>query len=109
MDYENFLTHIYFGRLDPEPFDRFRDFEANETTQRIIHKFLEANSEYPSSLLEEQGIVPADLMQKLGRNDFFGLTLGNALLDGRDISPCQLPFGPNLLTFSLGLRHAFFT
>lgn len=75
MDYENFLTNIYFGRLDPEPFDRFRDFEANETTRDIIRKFLEANSEYPASLLEEQGMVPADLMEKLGRNDFFGLTI----------------------------------
>jgi len=75
MDYENFLTNIYFGRLDPEPFDRFSDFEANETTRGIIRKFLEANSEYPASLLEEQGMVPADLMEKLGRNDFFGLTI----------------------------------
>lgn len=75
MDYGNFLTNIYFGRLDPEPFDRFRDFEANETTRDIIGKFLEANSEYPASLLEEQGMVPADLMEKLGRNDFFGLTI----------------------------------
>ena len=75
MDYENFLTNIYFGRLDPEPFERFRDFEANETTRGIIHKFLEANSEFPASLLEEQGMVPADLMEKLGRNDFFGLTI----------------------------------
>ena len=75
MDYENFLTNTYFGRLDPEPFDRFKDFEANETTQGIIRKFLETNSEYPASLLEEQGMVPADLMEKLGRNDFFGLTI----------------------------------
>ncbi len=75
MDYENFLTNIYFGRLDPEPFERFRDFEANETTRGIIRKFLEANSEFPASLLEEQGMVPADLMEKLGRNDFFGLTI----------------------------------
>ena len=75
MDYENFLINIYFGRLDPEPFDRFRDFETNETTRGIIRKFLEANSEYPASLLEEQEAVPADLMEKLGRNDFFGLTI----------------------------------
>lgn len=75
MDYENFLINIYFGRLDPEPFDRFRDFETNETTRCIIRKFLETNSEYPASLLEEQGAVPADLMEKLGRNDFFGLTI----------------------------------
>ena len=75
MDYENFLINTYFGRLDPEPFNRFKDFESTETTQSIIRKFLEANSEYPPSLLEEQGMVPVDLMKKLGRNDFFGLTI----------------------------------
>jgi acyl-CoA dehydrogenase family protein 9 len=75
MDYENFLINTYFGRLDPEPINRFKDFESTETTQGIIRKFLEANSEYPPSLLEEQGMVPVDLMEKLGRNDFFGLTI----------------------------------
>ena len=75
MDYENFLINTYFGKLDTEPFDRFRDFEANETTRNIIDKFLEASSEYPPSLLEERGTVPAELMKILGRNDFFGLTI----------------------------------
>ncbi len=75
MDYENFLINTYFGRLDPEPFNRFKDFESTETTRGIIDKFLEANSEYPPSLLEEQETVPADLMAKLGRNGFFGLTI----------------------------------
>jgi acyl-CoA dehydrogenase family protein 9 len=75
MDYGNFLINTYFGRLDPQAFNRFKDFESNETTQGIIRQFLEANSEYPPSLLEEKGMVPADLMEKLGRNDFFGLTI----------------------------------
>ena len=75
MDYENFLINTYFGRLDPEPFEGFRDFEANDISRSIIHKFLEANQEYPAALLEEQGMVPAELMARLGRNDFFGLTI----------------------------------
>ena len=75
MEYENFLINTYFGRLDLEPFNHFKDFESTETTRGIIRKFLEANSKYPPSLLEEQGMVPADLMEKLGRNDFFGLTI----------------------------------
>ncbi|MGD9177693.1 MAG: acyl-CoA dehydrogenase family protein, partial [Desulfobacterales bacterium] len=75
MDYENFLTNTYFGRLDPEAFDGFKDFEATETTRDIIQKFLDVNSQYPASQLEEQGMVPADLMEKLGRNNFFGLTI----------------------------------
>ena len=75
MDYENFLINTYFGQLNTEPFDGFKDFEATETTRHIIDKFLEASSEYPPSLLEEQETVPAELMEKLGRNDFFGLTI----------------------------------
>ncbi|MGD8343901.1 MAG: acyl-CoA dehydrogenase family protein [Desulfobacterales bacterium] len=75
MDYGNFLINTYFGRLDPEPLNCFQDFESTETTQDIIRKFLETNSEYPPSLLEEQGMVPAELMQKLGRHHFFGLTI----------------------------------
>ncbi|MDX1707624.1 MAG: acyl-CoA dehydrogenase family protein, partial [Desulfobacterales bacterium] len=75
MDYESFLINTYFGQLDTEPFDGFKDFEANETTRSIVRKFLEASSEFPPSLLEEQETVPADLMERLGRNDFFGLTI----------------------------------
>ena len=75
MTYENFLINAYFGSLDTDRFNSFREFEANETTQGIIQKYLEVNSEYPASYLEEKGTVPADLMKKLGRNDFFGLTI----------------------------------
>ncbi|MGD8990503.1 MAG: acyl-CoA dehydrogenase family protein [Desulfobacterales bacterium] len=75
MQNGNFLINTYLGRLDPEPFNHFKDFESTERTQGIIRKFLEANSEYPPSLLEKQGVVPAELLKKLGRNDFFGLTI----------------------------------
>ena len=75
MIYENFLINAYFGSLDADRFNSFREFEANETTRGIIQKYLEVTSEYPASFLEEKGTVPADLMEKLGRNDFFGLTI----------------------------------
>jgi len=75
MTYENFLINAYFDSLDTDRFNSFREFEANETTRDIIEKYLEVNSEYPASILEEKGTVPADLMEKLGRHDFFGLTI----------------------------------
>ena len=75
MTYENFLINLYFDALDTDRFKNFREFEADETTQTIIQKYLEVNSAYPASSLEEKGTVPADLMEKLGRNDFFGLTI----------------------------------
>jgi acyl-CoA dehydrogenase family protein 9 len=75
MNYENFLINTYLGSLDAGRLTRFREFEADETTRGIIQKYLELNSEYPPSDLEEKGTVPADLMEKLRRSDFFGLTV----------------------------------
>jgi len=75
MNYENFLVNAYFGSLDAERLTRFREFEADETTRAFIQKYLELNSEYAPSYLEEKGTVPADLMQKLRRSGFFGLTV----------------------------------
>ncbi len=75
MTYENFLINAYFDSLDTDRFNSFREFETNETIRGIIQKYLEVNSEYPAAFLEEQGMVPADLMEKLGQNDFFGLTI----------------------------------
>ena len=75
MIYENFLINTYFDSFDSDRFNSFREFEANETIETIIQKYLEVNSEYPASYLEEKGAVPVDLMKKLGSNDFFGLTI----------------------------------
>ena len=75
MSYENFLINAYFDALDADRFNSFREFEANETTRAIIQKYLEVNSEYPASYLEQKGTVPVELMKKLGRNGFFGLTI----------------------------------
>ena len=75
MIYENFLINTYFDSLDSDRFNSFQEFEANETIEAVIQKYLEVNSEYPASYLEEKGAVPVDLMKKLGSNDFFGLTI----------------------------------
>jgi acyl-CoA dehydrogenase family protein 9 len=75
MNFENFLVNVYFGLPDAERLSRFREFEADETTRGIIQNYQELNSEYPPSYLEEKGTVPADLMEKLRRSGFFGLTI----------------------------------
>jgi len=75
MDYENFLMNLYFGSLDAELFDSFQEFKADETTRGFIQNYFEVNSEYPPSVLEEKGMLPSELLEKLGRNDFFGLTI----------------------------------
>jgi acyl-CoA dehydrogenase family protein 9 len=75
MNYENFLMNVYFGALDTEWFDRFRELKADDTTREIIQKFRVVNSEYPASDLEAKGTVPAELLEKLGRSGYFGLTI----------------------------------
>jgi alkylation response protein AidB-like acyl-CoA dehydrogenase len=75
MAYENFLMNLYFGSLDAELFDSFKEFQVDESTRGIIQNYLEVNSEYPASVMEEKGMVPSELLEKLGRNDFFGLTI----------------------------------
>jgi acyl-CoA dehydrogenase family protein 9 len=75
MNYENFLLNAYFGSLDVDRLTRYREFETDETTRGMIQKYLELNSEYPPAYLDEKGTVPADLMEKLRRSGFFGLTV----------------------------------
>jgi acyl-CoA dehydrogenase family member 9 len=75
MSYENFLINVYFGSLDAERLARFQEFTVDETTRGIIQKYRELNSEYPPSDLEKEETVPADLMEKLRHNDFFGLAV----------------------------------
>lgn len=75
MDYGNFLMNLYFGSLDAELFESFQEFQADASTRGIIQNFLEVNSEYPPAVLEEKGMVPSELLEKLSRHDFFGLTI----------------------------------
>lgn len=75
MEYENFLINLYFGSLDTDLFESFQEFQPDGPTRRIIQNYLDVNSEYPPAVLEEKGTVPSELLKKLGRNDFFGLTI----------------------------------
>jgi acyl-CoA dehydrogenase family protein 9 len=72
---ENFLMNLYFGSLDAELFESFQEFAADASTREAIQNYFEANMEYPPSVLEEKGVVPAELLEKLGRDGFFGLTI----------------------------------
>ena len=78
MEYENFLINLYFGSLDADLFEGFQEFEPDGSTRGIIQNYLDVNSEYPPAVLEEKGSVPSELLEKLGRNDFFGLTIPKA-------------------------------
>jgi len=75
MNFDNFLANIYFGSLDMERFHSFRDLEENDKTREIIEKYHEITEKYPSSYLEEQGTVPAELLEALKKMGFFGLNI----------------------------------
>ena len=75
MNFDNFLTNIYFGTLDMERFHSFRDLEEDDKSREIIEKYKKITERYPSSYLEEEETIPADLMEELKKIGFFGLNL----------------------------------
>ncbi|MBW1752012.1 MAG: acyl-CoA dehydrogenase family protein, partial [Deltaproteobacteria bacterium] len=78
MSYENFLTSVYFGSLNKEVFNNFRDLQADDRTQKIIDKYLEVSRQYPAHYLEKKGVLPNELLRKLGEIEFFGLNISKA-------------------------------
>lgn len=75
MNFESFLGNIYFGSMDMERFHSFQDLEEDEKTREIVSKYLEVTKKYPPSYLEQQGTIPAELMEELKKMGFFGLNL----------------------------------
>ncbi len=78
MSYENFLTSVYFGRLNKAVFNDFQDLHADDRTQEIIDKYLEVSRQYPAHYLEKKGALSKEILRKLGEIDFFGLNIPTA-------------------------------
>jgi acyl-CoA dehydrogenase family protein 9 len=75
MNVDNFLANIYFGSLDMEVFNSFKDLEEDDRTREIVEKYEEITERYPSSYLEEQGTVPTEVLEELKKIGFFGLNI----------------------------------
>jgi acyl-CoA dehydrogenase family protein 9 len=75
MNFESFLGNIYFGSMDMERFHSFQDLEEDEKTREIISRYLEVTKKYPPSYLEQQGTIPAELLEELKKIGFFGLNI----------------------------------
>jgi acyl-CoA dehydrogenase family protein 9 len=75
MNVDNFLANIYFGSLDIEVFNSFKDLEEDDRTREIVEKYEEITERYPSSYLEEQGTVPTEVLEELKKIGFFGLNI----------------------------------
>jgi len=78
MSYENFLTSVYFGRLNKSVFNDFQDLHANDRAQEIIDKYFEVSQEYPAHYLEEKGVLSKEILSKLGEIELFGLNIPTA-------------------------------
>ena len=75
MNFDNFLTNIYFGTLDMERFHSFRDLEEDDKSREIIEKYKKISERYPSSYLEQEETMPTDLLEELKKIGFFGLNI----------------------------------
>lgn len=75
MNLESFVGNIYFGSMDMERFQSFKDLEEDEETREIVKKYLEITKEYPPSYLEQQEAIPAELLEELKNIGFFGLNI----------------------------------
>jgi acyl-CoA dehydrogenase family protein 9 len=75
MSFENFLTSVYFGRLNQAVFNKFRDLQADDKTQKIIDKYFEVSRQYPAHYLEKEGGLSKEILKKLGEIEFFGLNI----------------------------------
>jgi acyl-CoA dehydrogenase family protein 9 len=75
MNLDSFLGSIYFGSMDMDRFHSFKDLEEDEKTREIVDKYLEVTKKYPPSYLEQQGTIPAELLEELKKIGFFGLNI----------------------------------
>ena len=78
MSYENFLTSVYFGRLNKAVFNDFQDLHVDDRTQEIIDKYFEVSRQYPAHYLEKKGVLSKEILRKLGKIAFFGLNIPTA-------------------------------
>jgi len=74
----NFLENLYFGYLDEAIFKSFQSSAEDEKIREPIKKYLELIEQYPASHLENLGMVPGELMEKLKKIKFFGLNIPEA-------------------------------
>jgi acyl-CoA dehydrogenase family protein 9 len=75
MIYENFLTNLYFGYPQSSGLKPFKVFHPDDKALEVINAYRAVSREFPSTYLEEKGMVPSELMDKLRQINFFGLNI----------------------------------
>jgi acyl-CoA dehydrogenase family protein 9 len=75
MQFNNFLADIYFGNLNKDIFQGFKDSKDDDRTRNFIEHYLEITKKYPPRQLEADGNVSPELLEKLKTIGFFGLNI----------------------------------
>ena len=75
MQFNNFLADIYFGNLNKDIFQGFKDSKDDDRTRNFIEHYLEITKQYPPRQLEADGNVSPELLEKLKTIGFFGLNI----------------------------------
>jgi acyl-CoA dehydrogenase family protein 9 len=75
MQFNNFMADIYFGNLNKDIFQGFKDSKDDDRTRNFIEHYLEITKQYPPRQLEADGNVSPELLEKLKTIGFFGLNI----------------------------------
>jgi acyl-CoA dehydrogenase family member 9 len=69
------LSDAYFGSLGKYAPFALKDFELDEKSKRLVGCYLELLKEFPDEVIEKKGKLPVELLDKLKRAGFFGMTI----------------------------------
>ena len=75
MPPEAFMDQIYQGRLDKEIFDSFSSLRNTLKIDGIIQEYLEMLQEYDPRSIEAAGRIPEDMLERMKKSGFFGLSI----------------------------------
>ena len=75
MELNNFLFNAYFNRFDNDFIQSYRDISADETTQKIISRFLDISKNDSDLPMDRPGNLSEQYLSKLKVTQIFGLNI----------------------------------
>ncbi len=73
MKFDSFIENLYFGKLTETGYGEA--LSTDPAVRDIIKKYKDATKDYSPGDLEKLGKVPPELLKRLGKIGFFGLTI----------------------------------
>ncbi len=78
MKFNQFLLDFYFGHYNEEFLRNYVVIDRYKKTDEIIAVFNELSKKYPPAIVEEEGVIPKELIESLKEIGFFGLSIPEA-------------------------------